>query len=77
MLYYLAHFLLLYKGGGRGEVRVSNSYNIVERRWSRIYANENASPAYWSRQQAVEPRPRYAHQLVSKKSAKGLVGLFP
>ena len=69
MLYYLAHFLLLYKGGGGGEVRVSNSYNIVERRWSRIYANENASPAYWSRQQAVEPRPRYAHQLVSKKSA--------
>ena len=44
-------------------------YDIVERRWSRIYANENASPAYWSRQQAVEPRPRYAHQLVSKKSA--------
>ena len=59
-------------GGGGGEVRVSNSfwvYDIVERRWSRIYANENASPAYWSRQQAVEPRPRYAHQLVSKKSA--------
>ena len=51
---------------------MSNSfwvYDIIERRWSRIYANENASPAYWSRQQAVEPRPRYAHQLVSKKSA--------
>jgi len=50
-----------------GETRVSNSfwiYEIPASRWSVIYRNENNEPGYWATRQAVEPRPRYAHQLV-------------
>jgi len=49
------------------EVKVSNSfwmYDINEKRWSCTYRNENVTPEYWSQQQMIEPRPRYAHQLV-------------
>lgn len=50
-----------------GEARVSNSfwlYEIGSGRWSVVYRNENNEPGYWTRRQSVEPRPRYAHQLV-------------
>jgi hypothetical protein len=49
------------------DAKVSNSfwvYDINEKRWSCIYRNESASLDYWSKQQMIEPRPRYAHQLV-------------
>lgn len=50
-----------------GEARVSNSfwvYEIGASRWSVIYRNENNEPGYWTTRQTIEPRPRYAHQLV-------------
>ena len=53
------------KSGGEG--RVSNSfwvYNIVQNKWNSFYKNDNDSPEYWCKTQNVEPRPRYAHQLV-------------
>ena len=49
------------------EPQVSNSvwvYEIVRSRWSLVYRNENNDVEYWRRRQSVEPRPRYAHQLV-------------
>ena len=53
--------------GGPGDSRVSNSfwvYSIAANRWTCYYRNENASPDYWNMMQHLEPRPRYAHQLV-------------
>ena len=50
-----------------GEGAVSNSfwvYEISSARWSLIYKNENYEPDYWTTRQIIEPRPRYAHQLV-------------
>ena len=50
-----------------GETRVSNSfwvYNLSSACWSVVYKNENNEPGYWTKHQSVEPRPRYAHQLV-------------
>jgi len=50
-----------------GEPRVSNSfwvYEISSEHWSCIYRNENSESGYWRARQRVEPRPRYAHQLV-------------
>jgi len=50
-----------------GETRVSNSfwvYNLSSACWSVVYRNENNEPGYWTKHQSVEPRPRYAHQLV-------------
>ena len=47
--------------------RVSNSfwvYSIAANRWTCYYKNENSSPDYWNMMQHLEPRPRYAHQLV-------------
>ena len=29
-----------------------------------VHRNENSEPGYWTQRQSVEPRPRYAHQLV-------------
>ena len=29
-----------------------------------VCRNENSEPGYWTQRQSVEPRPRYAHQLV-------------
>lgn len=49
------------------EGRVSNSFwvfDINSSRWSVVYKNENNEPGYWDSRQAIEPRPRYAHQLV-------------
>jgi len=46
---------------------VSNSfwiYEIQRSKWSCIYRNEKNNIEYWSKRQSVEPRPRYAHQLV-------------
>jgi len=48
-------------------VQVSNSfwiYSIKRRQWSCFYRNERTSSAYWNLRQSIEPRPRYAHQLV-------------
>lgn len=48
------------------DTRVSNSfwvYYIQEKRWACIYKNVNTSLVYWNKRQALEPRPRYAHQL--------------
>ena len=36
-------------------------YTVVCMVFSR---NENSEPGYWTQRQSVEPRPRYAHQLV-------------
>jgi len=50
-----------------GEARVSNSfwvYDLASARWSVVYRNEHNEPGYWTKHQSVEPRPRYAHQLV-------------
>jgi len=50
-----------------GEARVSNSfwvYSLASGKWSVVYRNENNEPGYWTSRQSVEPRPRYAHQLV-------------
>jgi len=55
-----------------GETRVSNSFWVYEmnnKRWSCLYRNEKNSPAYWNSRQTVEPRPRYAHQLVYDSEA--------
>ena len=56
------------KSEGKGpDSRVSNSfwvYSIAANRWSCYYKNENSSPDYWNMMQHLEPRPRYAHQLV-------------
>jgi len=61
-----------------GEARVSNSfwvYEIAASCWSVIYRNENNEPGYWSNRQTVEPRPRYAHQLVYDEE-KGIHYMF-
>lgn len=50
-----------------GDCPVSNSfwvYEISAGRWGLIYKNENYEPEYWTTRQIIEPRPRYAHQLV-------------
>ena len=59
-----------------GETRVSNSFWVYEmnnKRWSCLYRNEKNSPAYWNSRQTVEPRPRYAHQLVYDRDRKSVV----
>ena len=46
---------------------MSNSfwvYEISSCRWGLIYKNDNYEPDYWTTRQIIEPRPRYAHQLV-------------
>ena len=61
-----------------GEQSVSNSfwvYEISRGRWSVIYRNENGDTDYWQRRQSLEPRPRYAHQLVYEEEA-GLHFMF-
>ena len=61
-----------------GEQSVSNSfwvYEICRGRWSVIYRNENGDTDYWQRRQSLEPRPRYAHQLVYEEEA-GLHFMF-
>ena len=61
-----------------GEQSVSNSfwvYEICRSRWSVIYRNENGDTDYWQRRQSLEPRPRYAHQLVYEEEA-GLHFMF-
>jgi len=64
------------KGGNKdirvGGPQVSNSfwvYEISSGRWSVIYRNENSQTEYWQRRQSIEPRPRYAHQLVYDEEA--------
>ena len=57
---------------------MSNSfwvYEISRGRWSVIYRNENGDTDYWHRRQSLEPRPRYAHQLVYEEEA-GLHFMF-
>ena len=57
---------------------MSNSfwvYEISRGRWSVIYRNENGDTDYWQRRQSLEPRPRYAHQLVYEEEA-GLHFMF-
>ena len=57
---------------------MSNSfwvYEISRGRWSVIYRNENGDADYWQRRQSLEPRPRYAHQLVYEEEA-GLHFMF-
>ncbi|KAI8368114.1 Muskelin N-terminus-domain-containing protein [Radiomyces spectabilis] len=39
-------------------------YNLDNNRWKKIYQNENKDPEYWQRMDQVEPRPRFAHQMV-------------
>ena len=39
-------------------------YEISSCRWGLIYKNDNYEPDYWTTRQIIEPRPRYAHQLV-------------
>jgi len=60
------------KSSRSGESKVSNSfwfYQIGSGSWSLLYRNENNTPGYWSKRQTVEPRPRYAHQLVYDESS--------
>jgi len=61
-----------------GGPQVSNSfwvYEVNRARWSVVYRNENNQTDYWQRRQCVEPRPRYAHQLVYDEEA-GLHYMF-
>ncbi|KAJ1565235.1 hypothetical protein HK405_012855, partial [Cladochytrium tenue] len=54
-------------------------YSLRDGRWVRLYHNANTSQEYWARMADVEPRPRYAHQLVHcrERSALYLFGGNP
>jgi len=63
-------------------VQVSNSfwiYNIKRRHWCCFYRNERTSSAYWNLRQSIEPRPRFAHQIVfdEEKGAHYMFGGNP
>ncbi|KAI8905071.1 Muskelin N-terminus-domain-containing protein [Gorgonomyces haynaldii] len=55
------------------------SYSIKKNQWTKIYQNENVGAEYWSKMADVEPRPRFAHQLVydSTKRVQYLFGGNP
>jgi hypothetical protein len=57
----------------KGSETVKNSfwnYSIKKNKWNKIYQNENTGTEYWSKMQATEPRPRFAHQLVYDYNTK-------
>ncbi|XP_012567064.2 muskelin isoform X1 [Hydra vulgaris] len=39
-------------------------YNIALKKWTCVYKNENIDKLYWKKMTNIEPRPRFAHQLV-------------
>jgi hypothetical protein len=39
-------------------------YSITKQKWRRVYQNENLNQEYWLKMASVEPRPRFAHQMV-------------
>ena len=45
-------------------------YNTKTEQWSKVYHNENADANYWLRMEALEPCPRFAHQLVYDYTTK-------
>lgn len=40
------------------------TYSIPKNKWTRVYQNENVGQEYWTKMALVEPRPRFAHQMV-------------
>ena len=39
-------------------------YHIQRKKWRCVYQNEHTDAMYWEAMRTVEPRPRFAHQLV-------------
>ncbi|KAJ3316887.1 Muskelin 1, intracellular mediator containing kelch motif [Boothiomyces sp. JEL0866] len=45
-------------------------YNLQKGKWLKIYENDNIGSDYWMKMSNIEPRPRFAHQLVYNENTK-------
>lgn len=45
-------------------------YDIEARQWTTVYENGKRDQNYWTRMTDIEPRPRYAHEMLYDRSTR-------